>query len=77
MRKKVQRSTPVTADEVRVRNRFSAIASAVAVRAKDLSKISADQAAFAAQKDASDGKRTMKAYLWKVCKEEYDVEHNG
>ena len=77
MRKKVQRSTPITADEVRVRNRFSAIASAVAVRAKDLSKISADQAAFAAQKDASDGKRTMKAYLWKVCKEEYDIEHNG
>ena len=75
MRKKVQRSTPVTTDELRVRNRFSAIASAVAVRAKDLSKMSADQAAFAAQKDASDGKRTMKAYLWKLEKEAYDAEH--
>ena len=77
LRKKVQRSTPVTAEEVKVRSKFSAIASAVAVRAKDLSKMSADQIAFAAQKDAPNGKRTMKAYLWKLEKEAYDAEHNG
>ncbi len=65
MRKKVQRSTPVTT------------ASAVAVRAKDLSKISVDQAAFAAQKDAPNGKKTMKSFLWKLEKEAYDAEHNG
>ena len=23
------------------------------------------------------GKRTMKAYLWKVCGQEYDAEHQG
>ena len=72
-----ERSTPVTANETRQRNRFSAVAAAVAARAKDLSKISADQAAFAAQKDQPDGVKTMKAYLWKLEKEAYDQEHNG
>jgi hypothetical protein len=77
LRKKVKRSTPVTTNETTHRNRFSSIASAVAARAKDLQKISADQAAFAAQKDAPNGKKTMKAYLWKLEKEAYDAEHNG
>ena len=72
-----ERSTPVTANETRQRNRFSAVAAAVAARAKDLSKISADQAAFAAQKDQPDGVKTMKAFLWKLEKEAYDTEHNG
>ena len=72
-----ERSTPVTTNEVKQRNRFSAVAAAVAARAKDLSKISADQAAFAAQKDQPDGVKTMKAFLWKLEKEAYDTEHNG
>jgi len=72
-----ERSTPVTANETRQRNRFSAVAAAVAARSKDLMKISADQAAFAAQKDQPDGVKTMKAYLWKLEKEAYDAEHNG
>ena len=72
-----ERSTPVTTNEVRQRNRFSAVAAAVAARAKDLMKISADQAAFAAQKDQPDGVKTMKAFLWKLEKEAYDAEHNG
>ena len=72
-----ERSTPVTVNETRQRNRFSAVAAAVAARAKDLMKISADQAAFAAQKDQPNGVKTMKAYLWKLEKEAYDAEHNG
>ena len=72
-----ERSTPVTTNEVKQRNRFSAVAAAVAARAKDLMKISADQAAFAAQKDQPGGVKTMKAYLWKLEKEAYDAEHNG
>ena len=72
-----QRSTPVTTNEVKQRNRFSAVAAAVAARAKDLMKISADQAAFAAQKDQPNGVKTMKAFLWKLEKEAYDAEHNG
>ena len=72
-----QRSTPVTANETKQRSRFSAVATAVAARAKDLSKMSADQMAFAAQKDQPDGVKTMKAFLWKLEKEAYDTEHNG
>ena len=77
LRKKVKRSTPVTTEETRVRNRFAAIAAAVSARAKDLMKISADQAAFAAQKDQPNGKKTMRAFLWKLEKEAYDAEHQG
>ena len=73
----ISRSTPVTTEETRIRNRFSAVAAAVSARAKDLMKISADQAAFAAQKDQPGGKKTMKAFLWKLEKEAYDAEHNG
>ena len=73
----VTRTTPITADETRIRNRFAAIAVAVAARAKDLMKISADQAAYVAQKDQPNGKKTMKAFLWKLEKEAYDAEHNG
>ena len=73
----ISRSTPVTSEETRIRNRFSAVAAAVAARAKDLMKISADQAAFAAQKDAPNGKKTMRAFLWSLEKAAYDEEHNG
>ena len=73
----ISRSTPVTTEETRVRNRFASIAAAVSARSKDLMKISADQAAFAAQKDQPGGKKTMKAFLWKLEKEAYDEEHNG
>ena len=72
-----KRSTPVTTEETRIRNRVSAVAAAVSARSKDLMKISADQAAFAAQKDAPNGKKTMRAFLWKLEKEAYDAEHNG
>jgi len=67
MRKKVKRSTPVTADEQLVRTRFAAVARAVNQRKNDLSKIASDKAAFEAQKDAPNGKKTMRSYLWMVC----------
>ena len=72
-----KRTTPLSAKETKVRSRFSSVASAVAARAVDLSKMSADQMAFAAQKDQPDGKKTMKAFLWKLEMEAYDQEHNG
>ena len=72
-----ERSTPVTTNEVRQRNRFSAVAAAVATRSKDLMKISADQAAYVAQKDQPNGKKTMLSFLWKLELEAYDAEHNG
>jgi hypothetical protein len=77
IRRKTKRSTPLSSRELLARGRFAAVSAAVKVRAKDLMQISQDQAAFLAQKDLADGKRTMKAYLWKVCGDEYDQQHGG
>jgi len=71
------RKTAVTARELEARGRFSAVAAAVRVRAKDLMQISNDQAAFLAQKDLPEGKKTMRAYLWKVCGDAWDAEHGA
>ena len=71
----VTRKTPVTTDEVAIRNRFKAVAIAVAARMKDLSKITADQQAFRAQKDQPNGKKTLKSYLWSLELATYDQSH--
>ena len=77
LRNKVERTTPLTSNELDARARFAAVAAAVKARKSDLNKITTDQQNFAAQKDQAGGKKTMKAYLWKVCGDEYDVAHNG
>ena len=76
LRKKVKRSTPVTTREVNARNRFRSVAAMVLERREDLTKVTQDQQAFLAQKDLANGKKTMKAYLWKVCGQEYDAENS-
>ena len=70
-----KRSTPLSALEEAARLRFTEVAQAVKLRAKDLNKMTQDQADFAAQKDLANGKKTMRAYLWKVCGAEYDQQH--
>ena len=75
LRSKVERSTPLSANEEAARLRFTEVAGAVKLRAKDLNKMTQDQEAFAAQRDTAGGKRTMRAYLWKVCGQEYDAAH--
>lgn len=77
LRKKVKRSTPLTSNELDARARFAAVAAAVKARKSDLNQITTDQQNFAAQKDTAGGKKTMRAYLWKVCGDAYDAEHNG
>ena len=72
-----QRTTQPTTKELQVRARFAAVRAMVAERADDLSHISSDQAAFIAQKDLANGKKTMRAYLWMVCGAEYDAEHSN
>ena len=73
----ITRTTPVTARELEIRTRFQAVAAAVVARSKDLMNISTDQAAFLAQKDQPNGKKTMKAYLWKVCGDAWDAQHGN
>jgi len=77
LRNKVERSTPLTSNELDARARFAAVAAAVKARKSDLNKITTDQQNFAAQKDTAGGKKTMRAYLWKVCGDEYDAAHKG
>ena len=72
-----ERTTALSSNELDARARFAAVAAAVKARKSDLNKITTDQQNFAAQKDAANGKKTMKAYLWKVCGDEYDVAHQG
>ena len=72
-----ERTTALTSNELDARARFAAVAAAVKARKSDLNKITTDQINFAAQKETAGGKKTMKAYLWKVCGDEYDTAHNG
>ena len=75
IRRKVERSTTPKAKELAARSRFTEVAAAVRLRSKDLMQIAADQAAFLAQKDTAGGIKTMKAYYWHICGEEYDAQH--
>ena len=77
LRKPVKRSTALSEDEINNRNRFTAVSRAVKVRKRDLQYIAQDQIDFMAQKDTAGGKKTMQAYLWKVCGDIYDAQHNG
>ena len=72
-----ERTTPLTSQELDARARFTAVAAAVKARKEDLMNITKDQIDFAAQKDQPGGKKTMRAYLWKICGEKYDSEHAG
>ena len=70
-----ERTGEPTANEIAAQERFTAVSAAVKTRANSLEQVTSDQAAFLAQKDLANGKKTMKAYLWKVCGDEYDAEH--
>ena len=69
------RSTKPKANELAARSRFTEVGNAVRLRAKDLMQISSDQANFLAQRDTAGGKKTMRAYLWYICGQEYDAQH--
>ena len=70
-----ERSTQPTSKELAVRARFTAVAAAIKARKADLMKVTEDEAAFMAQKNLPGGKRTLKAWYWMVCGNEYDQEH--
>ena len=71
------RSTLPSSNELSARERFAAVRAMVYARKRDLEFISQDQLDFMAQKDLATGKKTMNAYLWKVCGDLYDAEHQG
>ena len=73
----VTRTTPVTAKETGIRNKFAAVSAAVSARLQDPTKQTADEAAFKLQKDLANGKKTMRSYLWSLEAATYDAEHQG
>ena len=77
IRRKVERSTTPKAKELAARSRFTEVSAMVRTRSKDLMQIAADQAAFLAQKDTAGGIKTMKAYYWHICGQEYDQQHGN
>ena len=73
----VTRTTPVTAKETTIRTKFAAVSAAVTTRLQDTTKQAADLAAFNAQKDAANGKKTMRSYIWSLESAAYDEALNG
>ena len=67
-----QRTTAPGADEIAARTRFGTVRGMVETRRKDLTKITADRAAWLAQKDEPGGKKTLMSWYWMVCGQEYD-----
>ena len=70
------RTTPLSSNELDARARFAAVRLMVKARKADLTKLTDDQLAFKAQKDLPDGKKTMNAYYWYICGQQYD-QQNG
>ena len=75
LRKKTVRTSALSQDELAVRARFATVKAAVYARSRNLTTIASDMEAFEAQKNLTNGKKTMNAYLWKVCGQEYDAAH--
>ena len=73
----VTRTTPVTAKETGIRNKFAAVSAAVSARLQDPTKQTADLAAFNLQKDSANGKKTLRSYIWSLEAATYDAEHQG
>ena len=72
-----KRTSQPSSKELANRARFTAVSAAIKVRKADLMSVANDEAAFMAQKNLSGGKKTLKAWYWMVCGNEYDQEHGN
>ena len=72
-----KRGTAPSAREMANRLRFKTISQNVAERKIDLTRMSADQQAFLAQKDLPNGIRTFNAWYWKQEADAYDAQHSN
>ena len=64
-----------SADSVWARQRFKTVAGMVRQRSMDLSKLTQDQMDFIAQRNNPRGIKTMRAYYWHICGQEYAAQH--
>ena len=72
-----KRTSQPSSKELAARARFTAVSAAIKARKADLMKVTEDEAAFMAQKNQPGGKKTLKAWYWMVCGNEYDQEHGN
>ena len=72
-----KRTSQPSSKELANRARFTAVSAAIKTRKADLMKITEDEAAYMAQKNLPGGKKTLKAWYWMVCGNEYDQEHGN
>ena len=72
-----KRTSQPSSKELAARARFTAVSAAIKVRKADLMSVANDEQAFLAQKNLPGGKKTLKAYYWMVCGNEYDQEHGN
>ena len=72
-----KRTSQPSGKELAARARFTAVSAAIKTRKADLMRVTEDEAAFMAQKNLPGGKKTLKAYYWMVCGNEYDQEHGN
>ena len=70
-----KRTSQPSSKELAARARFTAVSAAIKARKADLMHVTEDEAAFMAQKNLPGGKKTLKAWYWMVCGNEYDQEH--
>ena len=77
IRRKTKRKSALSQDEKANQLRFKTVAAAVAERRQDLSRMTTDQENFLEQRDAPNGKKTMKSYLWSLELAAYDAEHGN
>lgn len=73
--RKFFRTSDVTEDEINARLKFSVCRAAVKARMKNLTTITADMAAFEAQKNSAMGIKSFYAYIWSLESKAYDQEH--
>ena len=72
-----KRTSQPSSKELAARARFTAVSAAIKARKADLMSVADDEAAFMAQKNLPGGKKTLKAWYWMVCGNEYDQEHGN
>ena len=72
-----KRTSQPSNKELAARARFTAVSAAIKARKADLMSVTEDEAAFLAQKNLPGGKKTLKAWYWMVCGNEYDQEHGN
>ena len=71
-----KRTSDPSQDELAARERFASVSRAVAARKKSLATLATDQAAFLAQKEQPNGKKTFTSYLWSLELASYDQAHS-